>query len=617
MPVKNGEYVQMSKAEIISALEAEFRNEFGNDIDLTESSVFSTLADVLAAVLSENQEQSLQNVYNSGFLETAEGDDLDKVVAIVGIRRRPAIHATGVQRFISANPVQNDKTIQKGLIIQTDSNDPIEFETTETATLKYIDGFESGGLSTGYAGDTGTGTFSVVSTHPKVGNYELKAGATSGDHIFDKGTTIEEGTELHFDVYPETNTTPIFTFGVQNASNYYQLVIDASASDGSEELRIEKVESGSVSETIDTTTGLDIPEGQYLHGELDWNITGNIGFTLKDQNGAEIATVGGSDPAGKSRWRRGYVGFKSGDATAAKYWDEVTTKAVSANIRAVVGGEHGNIGSNALTVLPSPPAGVDSTTNLYPCGEKSYTDLNGEPFSIGKAEETDTELRKRAKESVTSGGDATHDALVEALVNEVENVTSVTVYENKTDNDNTGSGGLPPHSFEAVVHGGDEQDIADTIFDKKALTARDYNGAHGTAVTKTVQADSNGQKFDINFTRPTAVTIDMSMDIVVDDTYIGDNALKNRLIEYVGGTKTDDGSAVGLGIGEDVHLDELEEIVTDDTGVVGFDMSSSSEEITTTPSKTTNSNGLEIVDVGANEVAETDPSSITINKTEV
>lgn len=622
MPVENGEYVQMTKGEIIDALEAEFQNEFGNDIDLTESSVFSSLAELHATVFAENQEQSLEDVYQSAFLDTATGEDLNKIVALIGIQRRDATHATGVQRFTSNNPVASTNTIQKGTVVQTDGDDPIEFETTEVAQLLYIDGFEGGDLSE-YNGDTGSGTFSVVSTHPHTGANELQAGATSGDHIYHANKVLKRGGELHVNVYPEANTTPITTFGVQDVNNYYQIVTDCSASDGSEELRIEKVESGSVTQTIDTETGLDIPEGQYLRLKLDWNITGQMSVELIDKSGSSdttVATAGGTD-SDSDPWISGHVGFKSGDSTASKYWDEVSTKEVSANIRASEGGVEGNVGANTIVDMPSSVSGADETANLYPTGDTSYTDRNDDTFVVGTDEESDTELRERAKENVSKGGDATHNALLAQLNDEVDGVTSVTVYENKTDTDNTGSGGLPPHSFEAVVFGGNSQDIADAIFSKKAVTARDDGGAHGTSVSETVTSDINSQQFTIEFTRPSKLSVDMSMDIVVNDEYVGDNSLRDRIASYIGGTLSDGSSADGLDVGEDVYVDQIEDAVVgpDDTGVVGFDSSSSSEDITTTPNKTTNSNGLEIVDVGSNEVAETDSTdgSITINTTAV
>jgi len=599
------ENIRMSKGEIIDALESEFRSEFGNDIDLTQSSVFSTVAEVMATVLSENQEQSLQEVYESGFLETAEGPDLDRVVAIVGLKRRSAVHATGVQRFISSSPVTTDYTVQRGTVVQTGGNDPRQYETTETVQLKYIDGFESGGIGAGYSGDTGD--FSVVQDHPAVGAYELRASATSGSHVY-SNVTIEEGTTLNAKVYPESNTVPIITFAVQDASNYYQVTLDSNNG----EVRIEKVEDGSISQTIDTVS-TSIPTDSYSDVEIDWNVSGQISATITSSD-EEIASAGGYDSNDASnRWSSGYVGFKSGDANGQKYFDEVSTSAVSANIRAVNGGEGGNVGRNSIDVMPSPPAGVQETTNLYPTGDSEFIDKNGDPLSIGQPQETDEELRQRAKDSVSGGGDATVDAVLNTLLNEIEDVRSVNIYENKTESDNTGSGGLPPYSFEVVVYGGDDTKIAKTIFDKKALTSRDYGGAHGTDVTKTVQSDVTSDKFDISFSRPNALNISMTADIVVDDTYVGDVEIKDQIVSYIGGNNSDGATEIGLGVSENVHIDQIRDIVVgDDNGVIGFN-----SDITTTPSITTDSNGLDVIEVGQNEVGEVDVADITINTTEV
>lgn len=602
--------IRMTKEEILSALESEFRSEFGNDIDLTESSVFSTFGEVLSTVLSQNQEQSLQEVYESGFLDTAEGPDLDRVVAIVGIQRRSAIHATGVQRFMSSDPVTTDYTIQKGTTVQTEGDDPKYYETSETTKLEYIDGFEDGNLDSSYEGDTGSA--SVVSIHPSVGSYELQLDATAGAHVY-SDSKIEEGTTMDFDVYPESATVPIVTFGVQDVNNHYQVSVDSDLG----EVRLEKVEGGSVSKTIDSV-GVSIPTGEHSHVEIDWNVTGHIGVSVQN-GGNEIATVGGYDSQDyTNRWSDGFVGFKSGDANAAKYFDEATTSAVSANIRAKSGGERSNVGSNSITSMPSPPSGVHDTTNLYAVGDPDNVDKNGEQFRIGQPEESDDKLRQRAKDSVSSGGHATVDSIVSALLNEVDNVRSVNIYENKTDNDNTGSGGLPPYSFEAVVHGGDDYDVAETIYNKKAATSRDYGGSHGTAVTKTIQSEVNGQQFDITFSRPSSLSITITTDLVVDDTYVGDEEIKNAIVSYIGGVDTVGANVVGLGVGEDVHMDQVEKIIVgDDNGVIGFDMNASSYEIDTSPSTTTSSNGLEIIDVGSNEVPNIDASNITINTKQV
>jgi hypothetical protein len=77
-----------------------------------------------------------------------------------------------------------------------------------------------------------------------------------------------------------------------------------------------------------------------------------------------------------------------------------------------------------------------------------------------------------------------------------------------------------------------------------------------------------------------------------------------------------DGEAVdGLSAGEDVIINELESRIQQLDGIVGVDSSDS----TYTPSTVSDSNGLEVVSIGDNEVAETDGTdgSISITTTEV
>jgi uncharacterized phage protein gp47/JayE len=611
MPIVNGDYNQLSAAQIRDALEDELQQEFGEDIDLTQSSVFSTLAETLATVLSENQEQSLQDVYEAAFLDTATGVDLNRVVEIIGIQRRPAVNATGVQRFSAPQKVTQDYVIQGGTQVQTDSETPIIFETTETTTLELISSFEGGDLSA-FAGDTGSGTVVSDSNAPD-GSNALEMAATADQHIYDTSIALQRGTTLHGSVRPESGAVAALTFGVQpdDATDYYQCVVD----EPSDEVRLEVVVDGSVDSTVDTLTSAGLTAGEYHELEWDWQITDNIGVTLYAPDGSELGTLGGAD----ATYTSGGAGFKSLDGTTTKRFDWYTTSAVSANIRALRGGTQGNVGSNSITRLPSPPVGVDTTTNLYPTADPTYSDTDGNGFIIGRDEESDDTLRERARETVTGGGAGTHDALVAALVNEVQGVSSVTVFENKTDADNTGSGGLPPHSFEAVVFGGDDEDVAKTIFDTKAITARDYGGANGTAVSQQVTSDVNDNTRTITWSRPTRVDVDMTLDIVVGDSYIGDDELRNEIARYIGGTLANGTETEGLGVGEDVRIDQLRDIVVgDDTGVIGFDQSVDSNPVETTPSTTT-VNGLNVVEIGGTEVAQVDASdaSITLNKVEL
>lgn len=611
MPVENGQYDRLNSDEIRQAIESELKNEFGADIDLTQSSVFSTLAEVLATVLADNQEQSLQDVYRSAFLDTATGKDLDRVVSIIGIQRRDAIHATGVEEFSASGPVDQDYVIQKGTTLQTESDEPIEFETTERIFIELIDNFESGDLSP-YSGDTGSA--SITTSNVFEGDEALELDATDGAHVYRDDVTMQRGSTNHAHVRPGANNVNIITFFVDtnNPGDYYQIVAD----NVNDELRLERVKDGSVAATIDSATGVGFTDGAYHEIEFRPAITDNISVTLYDPDGNELASIAGED----NTYIDGAPGFKSGDANSPKQFDYYTQSAASANIRAISGGARGNVGPNSITVTPSPPTGVDSVTNLYPTGNTDLRDTDGSNFVPGQDEEDDEQLRERAQDAVTGGGSATFDAIVSTLVNDVTGVSSVTVYENKTDTDNTGSGGLPPHSFEAVVFGGDPFDIAEAIFEEKAVTANDYGGAHGTKVQETVVADSNGQEFTIQFTRPTELDIDLTLDIVVNDEYIGDDALRDSIVQYVGGVLSNGTEVEGLGVGDDVIVDQIQDIIVgpDDTGVVAMDESVDGDPISSTPSSTT-VNGIEVIDVGQNEVAQLDgtDASITINKREV
>jgi len=247
MPIENGDYVGRTEAEISTALESELENEFGANIDLTESSVFSTIVEVFSTVLAENQEQSLSEVYDAAFIETADGEDLDRVVALLGLQRRDAVHATGVERFEASGKVSRDIVIQNGTEVQTSGGDPTRFETTESIILELINDFEDSNLSE-FSGDTDSA--SIVSTNVYNGSNALRLDATASAHIYDESISIDQGTALHAHVRPTAGTVPIFTFAVQdNGLDYYQVAFDETAN----EVRLEKVVGDSVDTVLDTT----------------------------------------------------------------------------------------------------------------------------------------------------------------------------------------------------------------------------------------------------------------------------------------------------------------------------------------------------------------------------
>ena len=146
-----------------------------------------------------------------------------------------------------------------------------------------------------------------------------------------------------------------------------------------------------------------------------------------------------------------------------------------------------------LTDIITTYAGWDSVNNLVSA-------------NVGREAESDTALRQRWNNSLYTRSVAMTDSIASALLT-LNGVTSATVYENETDS--TDGDGRPPHSIEAVVGGGDNDDIAETIWQKKSAGIDTY-GSESVSVT-----DSQGFSHTINFNRPTE--IDVYLDIAVTE----------------------------------------------------------------------------------------------------
>lgn len=113
--------------------------------------------------------------------------------------------------------------------------------------------------------------------------------------------------------------------------------------------------------------------------------------------------------------------------------------------------EYGPIIANTgtLTVIETPVSGWASASNLADA-------------VVGRNVETDEAFRQRRIDLLEGSGDATLRA-IRADVLDVPNVTECTVYDNTTDT--TNADGMPPHSVEAIVRGGDDTAIRAALFD--------------------------------------------------------------------------------------------------------------------------------------------------------
>ncbi len=135
-------FVKKSFADIYTHLEQDARQRTPQLSDFQEGSVVRTLFESFAVELTTLYEQ-LDLVYQAGFIDTAEEANLDRVVAVLGIKRNEPDFAAGRVLF-TRDPGSNDAlTIPIGTLVTT-----VEDESLQPAKKAYIT-IEEGHLPVG------------------------------------------------------------------------------------------------------------------------------------------------------------------------------------------------------------------------------------------------------------------------------------------------------------------------------------------------------------------------------------------------------------------------------------------------------------------------------------
>lgn len=217
------------------------------------------------------------------------------------------------------------------------------------------------------------------------------------------------------------------------------------------------------------------------------------------------------------------------------------------------------------------------------------TARNIEDAELGRTEMTDEAFRLLREQEIAQPGTGTADAVRAALL-QLVGVTSATVFFNTEDEED--EEGLPPHSCEALVLGGDDQDIWDCLWANVPLGIATYGDEEGTAV------DSEGFDQIVRFSRPEVLEIYIIADLLKLATeYGGDDAVKASII---------DGAAEVTG--KDVVASKLSSLCFEVDGVIDV----TSMKIGTAPTPTLSTT----VVVTRRQLAEYDTSRITVNSTD-
>lgn len=153
------------------------------------------------------------------------------------------------------------------------------------------------------------------------------------------------------------------------------------------------------------------------------------------------------------------------------------------------------------------------------------TVINNAAISVGVAQESDDIFRARRRISTEFASTNLLDSLFSKL-NQLEGVESVFVYENETDV--IDGNGLPPHSFNAIILGGDNTEIANTIWTTKPIGILSF-GSVSVTIT-----DSQGLPRTISFDRPTPVPIYVVINTNELPDFPSDGVLQiqNAIVNY-------------------------------------------------------------------------------------
>ncbi len=171
----------------------------------------------------------------------------------------------------------------------------------------------------------------------------------------------------------------------------------------------------------------------------------------------------------------------------------------------------------------------------------------------GQGVEEDPELRERRDDSLAFSGGTTIPSLRAKLRN-ISGVTEANVFDNDTDF--VDADGLDPHTYECVVDGGDDTEIAQVIFDNKPLGITPFSAAVPPFKITEIILDEEGNPKTIEFSRPEDIEEFVEVDYTLNPEAIfpadGEQLMEDAVLAQ--GNQ--------LSIGEDVIIDDFEAAVT-------------------------------------------------------
>lgn len=120
-------FKRKTREEIVDSMQQTAKNLFGEDINLNDNSPLGKFIDTISYQVALAW-QGQEGVYNSAFVNEAEGQALDLVCKYIGIQRKSPSAASGYVTFNG----DEGTFIEEGFLVETDTDDPIQFKTIES-----------------------------------------------------------------------------------------------------------------------------------------------------------------------------------------------------------------------------------------------------------------------------------------------------------------------------------------------------------------------------------------------------------------------------------------------------------------------------------------------------
>ena len=515
-------FVTKTLQDVLDEIEQEQRTAFGPAINTQADSVLGQINGIFADKLSELWEVA-EAIYRSRQPDSASGEALDNVAAITGAVRLPATSS-------AANVLLNlddATTLTVGKVVSIGPNGEqwatiavVSNATGENATVAAV----INAVNTGpIAGNPGT----IDTIKTPVSGWTAKAAITSlGIETF----TLANGETLDIEVDQGVAQTVTFLTGdfadIANATAAEVAAVIDSALTGATavdtiatNVRITsdldgsgsalRVVGGTAFEALGFSKALfkgfnpDIPAQQINGTSEPYALVDGFTLTVQvDEGATQIVTFNTAD-------------FVSIGAATAKEVAKVITGDLTDAVAYVVGDkvqiESDTVGVNAEVEVTGGTANpILGFPTIAVSGESGAA-------TAGRNEETDPEFRLRREELLRISGSATSEAIRSALLNTLD-VAQAFLFVNDTDF--VDINGLPPHSFESIVSGGTDDDVAQTIFDTKPVGIQTHRDPGPDGRTIGV-VDSQGFSIDINFSRPTEIQMFVEVDISVNGDAFG------------------------------------------------------------------------------------------------